>query len=79
MSLKPGVCYIAIVLITTIDEDGNCCFRNIMFLHFGHFPAILIDCIDQRPYNVYAVLISGYFGAKVRIEVKEKNVLVVGI
>lgn len=79
MSLKPGVCYEAIVLITTIDEDGNCCFRDIVLLHFGHFPAILIDCIDQGPKNVNAVLICCYFGAKIRIEVKEKDVLVASI
>ena len=50
-----------------------------MLLHFDHFPPILADRIDQRPYNVYAVLIGSYFGAKIRIEVKEKNVLIISI
>jgi hypothetical protein len=77
LRLQAGVGKVAVVLIAAVDEDGDRCLGDVLLLHFGHLPAVLADCIDQRPDDVDAVLIRGYFGPQLGVEVEEDNVLVV--
>ena len=48
-----------------------------MLLHFCHLPSVLVDGVDQRPDDIDAVFVSGYFGAQLCVEVEEEGVCVV--
>ena len=73
LRLKLFCSQVHILLITSIDKNGDCCFWQRILYHVNDLPVLFIDCVYNRPDYVDKILLAGYFWPQDCVEVKTQD------